>query len=192
MAKNKTADFKKEQRDQRRRADDLFTWRVLGVMVFLAVWTFFFYSLEWASVFYALPAGAAIIYLLAYIYPRDFTALAVLVSAGALGLWLLTDSNQFSGRRITPALLCFGAGVAAAALLVWLLRRKRGVVCIGKRSVVIIPHKGRYLFLFTACAALAFGLAASILFGDTAAFISSITMFCYLFVAAVYYTVKLM
>jgi hypothetical protein len=191
MPKTELSEIRKERKEQQRRADDLFTWRVLGVMLFLGLWTFLLYRFDWPSFVYALPAGAAVIYLLAYIYPRDFTALALLVSGGALGLWLLTILYQRSGHWDVLAYILFGAAIAAAALLIWIIRKNRGVIRLGKLTVTVIPRKGRYFFLFTACIALALALTATILFGSFAALVSMIAIFCFLFIAAVYYTVKL-
>jgi hypothetical protein len=190
MAK-KSMTARKNNEGRQRRADDLFTWRVLGVMAFLAAWTFFFYRFEWPSAIYALPAGLAVIYLLAYIYPRDFIALAVLICGGILGLWVLTVLYQHGGRRVTLAHIAFGAAVAVAALLVWYMWEKQGVIGFGKLKLPVMPRKGRYVFLFTACIILALALAAAIVFGRPGAIISVVALLCYLFVAAVYYTVKL-
>ncbi|MCL2004357.1 MAG: hypothetical protein FWG72_10235 [Oscillospiraceae bacterium] len=191
MSKKENPELRRERLEKQRRADDLFTWRVLGVMLFLAAWTFLLYRFDLPTILYALPAGASVIYLLAYIYPRDFTALAVLVSGGVTGLWLLTMLYQRSGRWNLPAHIAFGAAIAVSVLLIRLVQKNRGTLRVGKHSFAVIPRKGRYLFLFAACGALALALAAAIIFGSSAAFISMIALFCFLFIAAVYYTVKL-
>ena len=191
MPKRDLSELRTKRKEEQRRADDRFTWRVLGVMLFLGVWTFFLYRFDWPTYLYALPSGAAVLYLLAYIYPKDFTALAVLVSGGASGLWLLTVLYPRSGRWDMLAHFLFAAAIAGAALLLWVLRKKGGVITVGNKTFGLMPRKGRYSFLFIACAALAVSLAAAILFGRSAALYAMIAMFCYLFIAAVYYTVKL-
>jgi hypothetical protein len=191
MAKTRSGEALRKQKGQRQRADDLFTWRVLGVMGFLAVWTFFFFSFDWPAFLYALPSGLAVLYLLAYIYPRDFTALAVLVAGGVFGLWLLTMFYQSGGRRVMLGHLVFGAAAAAAALLIWAIKKKQGILGAGKLKLIIVPRKGRYIFLVIACVILVLALTAAIVFGRTAAIVSIIALLCYLFIAAVYYTVRL-
>ncbi|MDR0293742.1 MAG: hypothetical protein LBH95_06280 [Oscillospiraceae bacterium] len=191
MAKKDLTDLRKKRKEEQRRADDRFTWRVLGVMLFLAVWTFLLYRFNWPAHLYVIPSGAAVLYLLAYIYPKDFTALAVFVSGGAVGLWLLTLLYQRSGRWNTLAHILFAAAIALSALLFWLLKKRGGAVCLGKRTVSIIPRRGRYLFLFIACGVMAASLAISAVLGRSGALYGMIALFCYLFVAAVYYTVKL-
>ena len=109
MPKKDLAELRKIRKERMRRADDQFTWRVLGVMVFLGIWTFLLYRFNWPVYLYALPAGAAVLYLLAYIYPRDFIVLAVFVSGGALCLWLLTLLYQGSGRVYPARRLCAGS-----------------------------------------------------------------------------------
>ncbi|MDR0325738.1 MAG: hypothetical protein LBI19_06570 [Oscillospiraceae bacterium] len=191
MPKKDVTELRQTRKEQQRRADDRFTWRVLGVMLFLGVWTFLLYRFSWPPYLYALPSGAAVLYLLSYIYPRDFTALAVFVSGGALGLWFLTVLYQRSGRWDLLAHILFAAAIAGSALLVWLLKRKGGALSLGKKTLTVIPRKGQYLFLFIACGLLAAALTAAIIFGSSAALYAMIAMFCYLFIAAVYYTVRL-
>jgi hypothetical protein len=133
-----------------------------------------------------------VLYLLAYIYPRDFTALALLLSGGVVGLWALTVFYQQGGRRVIIAHLLFGAVIAAAAAFTWYIRKKQGIINLGRIKLQIIPRRGRYIFIAAACAVLALALIAAIIFGRTAAIISIIALLCYLFVTAVYYTVKLL
>jgi hypothetical protein len=189
MAKKNIIDKRKETQ---RNADDRFTWRVLSVMVFLAAWFFLIYRFDWHAAFYALPAGLAVLYLLAFIYPKDFIALALLISGGTFGLWCLSAlSAQSSPRQILPAYIIFGGAIALSFLITVLLKRKNGTVTFGRKSVTVIPRKGSYLLLFIACGALTAALVAAAVFGHTVIPISMAALFCYLFVAAVYYTVRL-
>ena len=186
MAKKNIIDKRKETQ---RNADDRFTLRVLSVMVFLAAWFFLIYRFDWHTAFYALPAGLAALYLLAFIYPKDFIGLALLISGGAFGLWCL--SMQTSPRRIILAYIIFGGTIALSLLATIFLKRKNGTVSLGKKSVTVIPRKGNYLLLFIACGALTAALIAAAVFGRAAMPISIAALFSYLFVAAVYYTVRL-
>ena len=132
MSKKNVPNPRDRRKEEQRRADDRFTWRVLGVMVFLALWIFLLYRFDLSTVFYILPAGLAILYLLSYIYPKDFIALALLVSVGALGLWGLTLLYQRSGRWDLTAHIIFGTAIALSYLTILLLKKKNGVVSIGK------------------------------------------------------------
>jgi len=189
MAKRDLSDLRDKRKEDQKRADDRFTKRVLGVMVFLALWTFFLYRFNWHTAVYALPAGLAILYLLAFIYPKDFIALALLVAGGAGGLWGLSILEGRPGRA--NLLIIFAAVIAVSFLIVLFLKKKNGVISIGKKSFAIIPRKGHYIFLFIACGALTAALIAAAVFGSSAALISMAAMFCYLFISAVYYTVRL-
>jgi hypothetical protein len=180
--------LRKTRKEKQRRADDLFTWRVIGVMLFITLWTFLLYHFDLHAVLYAVPAGAAVIYLLAYIYPRDFTALTLIVSGGALGFWLITMQYP----AVWSAVALFGAVIALFSFLLWKVRKNKGILKLGKNTITIIPRRGIYHFLYIACAALALGLAATAVFGGTAALVSMIALLCYLFIAAVFYTVRLM
>lgn len=191
MPKKNLAEMRKQRREEQRKADDRFTWRVLGVMLFLAIWTVMLYRFSLPVYLYAIPSGMAVLYLLAYIYPKDFTVLAMLVSGGAVGLWILTILYQRSGRWNTLAHILFAAAIAVSALLLWFLRKNGGNLRLGARTINIIPNKGRYRYMFIACGALAAALTVSVILGRSAAWYAMVAMFCYLFVVAVYYTVKL-
>jgi membrane-associated HD superfamily phosphohydrolase len=191
MAKNESSYLRNKRKEERRRADDRFTWRVLSVIFFLCLWTFLLYFFNWPTILYILPAGASVLYLLAFIYPRDFTVLAVYISCGALGLWLLTLLGQRSGRWNPLAYAVFAAAIVLSALCIWRLYKRGGSITVRSKTLSIMPRKGRYVFLVIACCITALALTAAIFFGGTAASFSIIALFCYLFIAAVYYTVKL-
>jgi hypothetical protein len=191
MAKKDVTDLRDKRKEDQRRADDRFTKRVLGVMVFLAVWTFLLYRFSWHTAVYALPAGLAILYLLAYIYPKDFIALSLLVAGGAFGLWGLSILGSYSGRWDMLAHIIFAAAILLSFIIILFLKRKNGVVSIGSKAFTVIPRKGHYTFLFIGCGALTAALIAAALFGSPAALVSMAAMFCYLFISAVYYTVRL-
>ncbi|MCL1807301.1 MAG: hypothetical protein FWG31_06335 [Oscillospiraceae bacterium] len=191
MPKKDLAELRKKRKEEQRRADDRFTWRVLCVMLFLALWTFLFYRNEWHPIIFALPVGVAVLYLLAYIYPKDFIALTMLISGGAIGLWLLTLLYQRSGRWDTVAHILFAAAIILSVFLIWFLRKKGGVIAFGKQSFAVMPRKGQYLFLFIACGALTAALVCTVIWGRPAALVAIIALFCYLFIAAVFYTIKL-
>jgi hypothetical protein len=191
MSKKKLSEIRNIRKEQMRRADDRFTWRILGVLLTIGIWTFLYYRFEWHPIFYLLPVGAAVLYLLAYIYPRDFTVLAVLISGSSMGMWLLSVLYQRSGRWNLWLCILFAAAILISALFFMLLRKNGGVLNIGKKTLTVIPRKGRYVFLFLACAVLTLSLACALLFGRSAAMYAITAKFCYLFIAAVYYTVKL-
>jgi hypothetical protein len=138
-----------------------------------------------------IPSGVAVIYLLAYIYPRDFTALAAFTSAGAYGLWLLMRFSQGNQQILMIAYILFAVALVISGLTIWLMKQKNGFVQIGEKKLVFMPPNVKYNFLVIAWAGMAVSLAAAILFGTTAAWIALIVMFGYLFVIAVYYTVKM-
>ena len=144
-------------------------------------------------------AVGALLYLLYYIYPREFSLLMLIDCGGALGLWMMQRVLQsgsygwiyryrvWPGRATLPLIgFVLALGLAVAALL--LLRARKGRV--GQRC--LLPPDTRYGLLFTTCGLLALGLTACIVFGWTAAWASIIAAFSYLFIAAIYYTSKLM
>ena len=189
--KNNSPSLRDKRKEEQRRADDRFTVRVLGVVLFLGLWAFLFFRFGWPTSFYAIPSGVAVIYLLAYIYPKDFTALAVLVAGGTFGLWVLSARQRPYGHLDWLALIIFGCAIAASFAVVLHLKRQNGILRIGGKAFTLIPRRGHTIFLFIACGALAAAFAASLIFGTSASSVAMIALLCYLFIAAVYYTVRL-
>jgi hypothetical protein len=191
MAKKELSELRNVRKEQQRRADDRFTWRVLGALLFVGLLTFLRYRFDIHIVLYTLPVGAAVLVLLFYIYPKDFNILAVFISGGAAGLWLLSILYEQTGRWNIAACAVYAAFVALSAFSLLLLRKYGGFLTIGKMTISVIPRRGKYVFLFLACAALALALACAVIFGRSAAVYAIIALFCYLFIAMVYYTVRL-
>lgn len=143
--------------------------------------------------------GIALLYLLFFIYPREFSVLAVLIGGGCLGFWFLRRRLQTgmygeitAGRvwpsRATIPLLIFAAALVLSALLLLLLRAGKGRL----GSIQILPQQSHYRVLLATCGLFALGLVCTLIFGWMASWVFMIGCFVYLFVAAIYYTSKLM
>lgn len=143
--------------------------------------------------------GIALLYLLYFIYPLEFSLLSVLTGGGALGFWFLRRMFQTdmygtfaSGRswpsRATLPVVAFSIAIAGSVLLILLLRSRKGKL----GPIRVLPLAISYMPLLGTCALLALGLIVTIIFGWMAALVLMITCLVYLFIAAIYYTSKLM
>ncbi|MDR0248052.1 MAG: hypothetical protein LBI44_00080 [Oscillospiraceae bacterium] len=137
----------------------------------------------------ALPV-MALLYLLCYIYKREFIFTSLISFGSAFGFWLVSEGLRYSAQRpyVNRTIAVFWAvtALAAAAALLW--RSKKGIR-LGK--LLLRPPDGKCKALLYACGVTALGLAASMLFGSAAAFYAIFACFAYWFAAAVYYTAKL-
>ena len=146
------------------------------------------------SAMYVILPAAAVLYLLFYLYAREFFYLALLVSGGAAGLWVLSKAKAppYPVTSDSAAQIIFLAALAALwGFLVW-LRAGKGKLKIGRIKWTVLPPTARYRFLFIACGLLLAAFVLSLILGGAAAWYAMFGMFCYLFVMAVYYTVKSM
>lgn len=266
MAQQKMDISKKQHKqlemEQKKRDEEIFTWRVLGVFAVIAVLLIVLMQLQkyyivnseqtrqalyWTSIVLgviAIASGAAVIsrmlsnvrnpqwlllvtgsslilcvaalfirtygahsvttmyivlpvvgimYLLYYIYQREFILLAILTTFGSIGLWGLSKLLSQSKPHINPlvAELIFIGMIAFSFALLFLLRKKNGKLCFGKSVLEILQGDANYRFLFIACALLVLAVVATMLFGWAVAWYAMVAMFGYLFIMAVYYTVKL-
>ena len=144
-------------------------------------------------------AALALLYLLYFIYPRSFMLLAVIDSGGALGFWLMRRvlrsgsygwiyEHRVWPKRATLPVIVFSLAIVLSVAVILFLRSQKGR--IGK--LTILPPETRYGGLLATCGLLAAGLLATVAFGWTAAWVAMIVCFAYLFIAAIYYTSKLM
>ncbi|MCL2030076.1 MAG: hypothetical protein FWG93_00875 [Oscillospiraceae bacterium] len=144
-------------------------------------------------------AGLALLYLLYYIYPRAFMLLAVISSGGALGFWLMRrvlysgsygwvhPHRVWPGRATLPV-IAFALAILLTSAALLLLRARKGRA----GRLTVLPPDTQYRGLLATCGLLAAGLLATAAFGWMAAWVAMIACFAYLFIAAIYYTSKLM
>ncbi|SMC64820.1 hypothetical protein [Papillibacter cinnamivorans] len=136
----------------------------------------------------------AILALIYYLYQREFFVSSVLIGAGILVLWLY---RKGTGSEIWGTVIHLAAGIFAAVLVLCLiafllLRARKGSLSLGNKTVSIFPAGASYISLFSTLLFSAASLAAMLLFGATAAYYAIFVLVGYLFVLAVYYTVKMM
>lgn len=151
------------------------------------------YASQMTTLYIILPC-LALLYLVYHIFQREFLITAMFISCSALGLWFFSRFLQDYGRRLPLAAgyAIFIGLIALYALFVLLLKRGDGALGSGARKLRLLPQGSRYRFAFAA-AGLALAIVLATLFlGWAVAWYGIYAVFAYLFVTAVYYTVKMM
>ncbi|MDR1736393.1 MAG: hypothetical protein LBR85_05955 [Oscillospiraceae bacterium] len=148
---------------------------------------------------YLMLPAIALLYLLYFIYPREFSLMSIIDACGALGFWIMNWSLQGNGYAMpsagrvwpsatTPVMLVFAFAVLLSVLFVFALRARKGILW----KLRILPPNARYGALIVNCGMLILGLAACFVFGWMGAWVSLIACIIYLFITAIYYTSTLM
>lgn len=145
-------------------------------------------------VLYVVLPAIAVYYLVFHSYQREFFVLAVDTGLAAGFLWIIAKAHD-SGVSgwMGPAVVVVGVVLAAAQLV--LLRKIQadgGLMKIGGQSREIFSSGCNYLLLYVTAAAMALALLVGFFAGAQISIYLMFAVFAYLFILAVYYTVKLM
>ena len=140
------------------------------------------------NVVVALPAAGAVLIVIFFLYQRPFFYNAMLAGGGLGALWMY---RQIYMEHPTTTRLCFGAGLvvlAAAAVLSFLLRQNDGKL----GSIQVLPAGSNYIITWVTCAVTAAAMILTLVMGMTAAYYLLFVLAGWLFIQAVFFTVKLM
>lgn len=153
----------------------------------IAVLAYRFYD-DGMRVLMALPAAAAVLILIYFLYQRTFFVTSAITGGGIAALWLY---REYYADHPTWVLACFVIGwalLAAAAALAWKLGKTGGKL----GSLQIMPESSMYGVVWLTCALTAIAMALALLLGAAAAFYLLFVLLAWLFGQAVFFTVKLM
>lgn len=140
------------------------------------------------SIMMVLPAAGAVLIVVFFLYQRAFFFNAMLAGGGLVAVWMY---RQYYWEHPTLIRLSFIAGfvvLAAAAVLAFVLRRSGGKL----GGVRVMPPDSNYVITWITCAVTAIAMALTLALGGTAAFYLLFVLAGWLFVQAVFFTVKLM
>lgn len=157
----------------------------------ISVVTYRFYATGVQFLCGAVPA-AAVLALVYYLYQHEFFAVTVLSALGLLGLWLFRRSGGGHLTLVYTYMVFLGIVLAAAVLLCRSMSAKGGVLSLGGKKVQVFPRNASYGMIYLTCAVVAVAVAAALLLGAAAAYYLIFALVAWLFIMAVYYTVKLM
>ena len=135
-----------------------------------------------------LPAVAAVLIVVYFLYQRVFFLSTLLTTGGLLALWL---HRQYYETHPTMIRLVFVAGfvlLAAGLILSFLLHRGGGKL----GGLRVMPPDTSYLMTWITCGVTALAMALALVLGVAAGFYLLFALVAWEFVHAVFYTVRLM
>lgn len=137
------------------------------------------------------PAGA-VLALAFYLYQREFFFSICAAGLGMLGLWLVRKNGGGHDALVYTYAVVAAIVLLAAACLVQMLRKSRGVMTRGERQYHILSQRTNFSLLTGTCLISLVALAAGVLLGSTVAYYLMFAILAWLIVLLVYYTVKMM
>lgn len=170
------------------------------VGLFVAFCTFIsaYYFVDGVRAMYVFVPVAAALALIYMIYSTEFFAVAAATTLGGLLMWLLSRAYlvAFAPERLFSSKLSIGAMVYCLLLLVAMIllvpiRKNGGEYSLGKKKIRIFSKTASYILIALSFALTAVCLLLALVFGSSVAYYLIFVLFGYLFVLAVYYTVKL-
>lgn len=135
-----------------------------------------------------LPAVAAVLIVVFFLYQRVFFLNALLAAGGLVALWIY---RQYYAEHPKMIFVLFAAGFAALAVvlvLTFLLRGGDGKL----GGIRVMPAGTGYLTTWITCGVTALVMALALALGAAAAYYLLFALAAWVFVQAVFFTVKLM
>lgn len=140
---------------------------------------------------YVLYPAAAVLYLIFQTYPREMFCLSAACATGAPFLWMMSRMSEGDTRM--GAVTAIGIFLLLVEAVLMRIAYKRSGLLGGKKvHVRLISKDGTPAFVFFMLLFMAAALLAARFIGTSLAFYAMIAAFVYLFVMAVFYTVKMM
>ena len=160
-----------------------------GVALLWLVALFTYYLTEVGlSIMMVLPAAGAVLIVIYFLYQRAFFYNAILAGGGLVAVWMY---RQYYWEHPTLIRVSFIAGflvLAAAAVLSFVLRGHDGKL----GGLRVMPPDSNYFITWITCVVTAAAMAVTLAVGGTVAFYLLFVLAGWLFVQAVFFTVKLM
>ena len=164
---------------------------ICGALLVISTVTYLF-NAAGVSFLCGLVPAAAVMALVYYLYQRNFS---LSLCSPPSASWAC---GSFAGppaatRRVVYAYLVVGAVVIiAVALACRAMQKSDGVLTLGGKKLPVFNRGASYGMVYLTCAVVAVAVAVGLALGTGAAYYLMIALVGWLFVMAVYYTVKLM
>ena len=158
-----------------------------AVLWVISLLSYFLYA-EGVRILMMFPAAAAVLIIIFFLYQRPFFFNAMLTGGGLLALLLHRQYYMDHPRFITACVAAGVAALAAAAALALQLRTTDGK--LGRFRVV--PVESDYLMTFLTCAVTAVVMVLGLILGVAMSQYLMYVLVGWLFVQAVFFTVKMM
>lgn len=139
----------------------------------------------------AVPA-AAVLVLIFYLYQLEFFTASFLGALGLLGLWLYRKASGEYRAMVIGFLVVAAAFLIAALVLSIRVQKSNGVWKSKGTEYQIVPRDASYGAVYLTVALVAAVLVAAVAAGAAVAYYSILGLLAWLFILAVYFTVKMM
>lgn len=136
--------------------------------------------------------AAAVLALVYYLYQREFFSVTVLSALGLLGLWLFRRSGSSHQALVYAYVVVLAVILVAAVLLCRSMSAHNGTLTLGGKKLQLFQRNASYGMIYLTCAIVAVAVAAALVLGTSAAYYLIFALVAWIFIMAVYYTVKLM
>ncbi|MCX7614676.1 MAG: hypothetical protein N2Z65_02850 [Clostridiales bacterium] len=168
---------------------------VIGlVFIFTALCLLYYDFTVSIKMLYIFLPTIAVLYMIFHTYPREFFTISVVCATGAPFIWML--SRTLSGNtvnRLPIYILICGLMLMGIELLIILLASKnKGSIHLFGNSLSLLSHGANLFPVILSCLIVVLSITMSFLMGAIFAFYCMFAVFIYLFISAVFYTVKLM
>ncbi|WP_297716330.1 hypothetical protein [Intestinimonas sp.] len=164
---------------------------VFFVGLVISVVTYRFYATGVQFLCGAVPA-AAVLALVYYLYQHEFFAVTVLSALGLVGLWLFRRAGGGHQTLVYAYVAVLAVILVGTVLLCRSLSAKDGVLTLGGKKLQLFSRSASYGMIYLTCAVVAVAVAAALLLGTAVAYYLIFALVAWIFIMAVYYTVKLM
>lgn len=171
---------------------NVLAWFGLVLAVSSAMMRFYSYTLAMRLLYVLLPV-AAILYLIYYTYPREFFTICTTHAVLALCMWVLAKASDSGDTRLRTIAFALAAVLCAAAFgLACVACKAGGVIKLGSHQVAVFGKKTSLLYLAAVYGVTLALFVAALLLGSPFAFYALYAIIGFIFVAAVYYTVRML
>lgn len=135
-----------------------------------------------------LPAVAAVLIVIFFLYQRVFFLNTLLAGGGLVALWIHRQYYAEHPKMVTALFVAGFVLLAAGLVLSFLLRGGDGKL----GGVRVMPPDTNYLITWITCAVTALAMVLALVLGTTAAYYLLFALVGWVFIQAVFFTVKLM
>lgn len=162
----------------------------LAALVISAV-TYRFYDTGVQFLCGVVPA-AAVLALVYYLYQHEFFTVTVLSALGLLGLWLFRRAGGAHQTLVYAYVVVLAVVLVATVVLCRSASANGGTLSLGGKKRQLFQRSTSYGMIYLTCAIVAVAVAAALVLGTGAAYYLIFALVAWIFIMAVYYTVKLM
>lgn len=159
----------------------------VGILWIVSLFAYYLFDVG-MNLMMILPGVAAVLIVVFFLYQREFFYNVMLAAGGLVALWMY---RQYYWDHPTAVRGCFIGGLvvlAVALVLSFLLLRNDGKL----GSLRVLPQGAMYVISWLTCVLTAAAMLLTLFLGDTAGYYLMFVLAGWLFIQAVFFTVKMM